>query len=83
MIIATALIFFNACDDSPSGDKKIAMDNMCKKFPMQPDGIVRLSKIKVNPTYLEEYMKYAMEVCIIYTSPSPRDRTRSIMTSSA
>lgn len=29
---------------------------------MQPDGIVRLSKIKVNPAYLDEYMSYAVEV---------------------
>lgn len=35
---------------------------MCEKLPMQPDGIVRLSKIQVNPDYLDEYMKYAMEV---------------------
>ncbi len=35
---------------------------MCEKKPMQSDGIVRLSKIKVNPEYLEEYMKYAVEV---------------------
>lgn len=37
-------------------------DNMCEKLPMSDDGIVRLSKIKVNPDYLDEYMKYAMEV---------------------
>ena len=36
--------------------------NMCKKLPMQPDGIVRLSKIQVNPEYLDEYMKFAVEV---------------------
>lgn len=36
--------------------------NMCEKQPMQPDGIVRLSKIQVNPKYLDEYMKYAVEV---------------------
>ena len=35
---------------------------MCSKQPMQPDGIVRLSKIEVYPEYLEEYMKYAAEV---------------------
>ena len=36
--------------------------NMCEKLPMQPDGIVRLSKIQVNPEYLDEYMKFAVEV---------------------
>ncbi len=29
---------------------------------MQADGIVRLSKIKVNPEYIGEYLKYAVEV---------------------
>ena len=37
-------------------------DNMCEKLPMQADGIVRLSKIQVNPDYLDEYMKFAVEV---------------------
>ncbi len=35
---------------------------MCAKEPMAADGIVRLSKIEVYPQYLDEYMKYAMEV---------------------
>ena len=35
---------------------------MCAKLPMAIDGIVRLSKIEVWPEYLEEYMKYAIEV---------------------
>lgn len=35
---------------------------MCAKEPMASDGIVRLSKIEVYPQYLDEYMKYAMEV---------------------
>lgn len=29
---------------------------------MQPDGIVRLSKIEIYPQYLDEYMKYAAEI---------------------
>lgn len=36
--------------------------NMCAKLPMQPDGIVRLSKIEVYPEYLDEYLKFATEV---------------------
>ena len=36
--------------------------SMCAKEPMAPDGIVRLSKIEVYPQYLDEYMKYAVEV---------------------
>lgn len=35
---------------------------MCAKEPMAADGIVRLSKIEVFPQYLDEYMKYAVEV---------------------
>ena len=35
---------------------------MCPKQPMQTDGIVRLSKIEVHPEYINEYMKYAVEV---------------------
>lgn len=32
------------------------------KETMQPDGFVRLSKIEVDPQWLDEYMQYAMEV---------------------
>lgn len=34
----------------------------CAKLPMSADGIVRLSKVEVDPKYLDEYMKYAAEV---------------------
>lgn len=44
---------------------------MCEKLPMQPDGIIRLSKIQVNPDYLKEYMKYAMEVGTISLETEP------------
>ena len=37
-------------------------NGMCAKLPMATDGIVRLSKIEVYPQYLDEYMKYAIEV---------------------
>ncbi|MGM9796229.1 MAG: flavin reductase [Parabacteroides sp.] len=36
--------------------------HMCAKQPMTSDGIVRLSKIEVYPQYLDEYMKFAVEV---------------------
>ena len=35
---------------------------MCEKDSMSADGIVRLSKIEVYPQYLDEYIKYAVEV---------------------
>ncbi|MDE6279023.1 MAG: antibiotic biosynthesis monooxygenase [Paramuribaculum sp.] len=44
---------------------------MCDKQPMQADGIVRLSKIQVNPDYLDEYMKYAVEVGTISLETEP------------
>ena len=56
-VIAAALILLCACGDSQVNNK-----DMCVKLPMMPDGIVRLSKIQVNPDYLDEYMKYAIEV---------------------
>ena len=55
-----AALFGDKCEatkpkhDNPAG--------MCAKLPMQPDGIVRLSKIEVYPEYLEAYMEYAAEV---------------------
>lgn len=35
---------------------------MCAKQAMQSDGIVRLSKIEVEPQYLDAYMQFAAEV---------------------
>lgn len=35
---------------------------MCAKLPMSSDGIIRLSKIEVDPAYLDEYLKFAKEV---------------------
>ena len=36
--------------------------NMVEKEPISDDGIVRLSKIEVYPQYLDEYLKFAVEV---------------------
>lgn len=66
-VIFTALILFNCCGNSHKKETK----EMCEKLSMQPDGIVRLSKIQVNPKYLEEYMKYAMEVGTISLETEP------------
>lgn len=65
--IVTSLVLLTCCDGSHSKRN----DNMCEKLPMQTDGIVRLSKIQVNPEYLEEYMKYAMEVGTISLETEP------------
>lgn len=58
----------NVCDyvDSTATDK-----NMCDKLPMQHDGILRLSKIRVNPDYLDEYLRYATEVGSISLQTEP------------
>lgn len=37
-------------------------DSMVKKEEMSADGIVRLSKIEVYPKYIDEYLKFAVDV---------------------
>lgn len=44
---------------------------MCAKLPMSADGIIRLSKVEVDPAYLDEYMRYATEVCEISLRTEP------------
>ena len=34
----------------------------CQKETMRPNGIIRLSRIEVYPKYLDEYLKFAIEV---------------------
>ena len=46
-------------------------NQICEKLQMQPDGIVRLSKIKVRPEWLDEYMKYAVEVGTVSLQTEP------------
>ena len=60
LALAAVQAAFTACSDKAEVPTK--ENSMCEKSAMQPDGIVRLSKIRVNPEYLEEYMRYAMEV---------------------
>ncbi len=42
-----------------------------EKQPMQVDGIIRLSRIEVYPEYLDEYMKFAMEVVAVSLKTEP------------
>ena len=65
--VALGLLLLTACCDHRSKED----NDMCKKLPMQNDGIVRLSKIRVNPEYLEEYMKYAVEVGTVSLETEP------------
>ena len=62
LTLATPLLLFSGCGDNNTKEANPQNDNMCGKIPMESDGIVRLSKIQVNPEYLDEYMKFAIEV---------------------
>ena len=73
MKFLSAILFlslFLSCSSRQEGDthkqNKTEMEKknigMCDKQAMAADGIVRLSKIEVYPQYLDEYLKYAVEV---------------------
>lgn len=73
MKFLSAILFlslFLSCSSRQEGEthkqNKTEMEKMnigmCAKQTMASDGIVRLSKIEVYPQYLDEYMKYAVEV---------------------
>ncbi|MDE6582051.1 MAG: antibiotic biosynthesis monooxygenase [Duncaniella sp.] len=59
--LAAVSLMLCACGGHREEESVIKSD-MVDKLPMQADGIVRLSKIKVNPEYIGEYLKYAVEV---------------------
>ena len=51
----------------------------------RPDDLIAVAKASLmtrNSSVIGRNMKYCMD-CLLYTSPSPRDRTRSRMPSSA
>ncbi len=54
-----------------SGTGTAPSATICRKEPMQADGIVRLSKIDVYPEFLETYMEYAKEVGAISLLTEP------------
>ena len=73
MKFLSAILFlslFLSCSSRQEGEthkqNKAEMEKMnigmCDKQTMASDGIVRLSKIEVYPQYLDEYLKYAVEV---------------------
>ena len=54
------------------------------KIDMQKKGIdLLVSHDPSNMNYLTGYDAWSFYYCLLYTSPSPRDRTRSRMPSSA
>lgn len=67
LTIITIMTILTGCDCSQTPTKKEIMD----KLPMQEDGIIRLSKIQVNPEYLDEYIDFAMEVGTISLQTEP------------
>ena len=71
LTVVTALILFGACGDSHLKESKSMNADKTEKLAMQPDGIIRLSKIKINPDYIDEYMKYATEVGTISLETEP------------
>ena len=71
IIIMMELAIFNSCNNAHTEGDARQNNNICEKLPMQEDGIVRLSKIQVNPKYLDEYMKYAMEVGTVSLETEP------------
>ena len=42
-----------------------------------------LNRVERTDAYLEKLLDNELKTCLLYTSPSPRDRTRSRMPSSA
>ena len=62
--LLAALLLFGllSCGGTDRETHPSEQPGMCAKEEMAADGIVRLSKIEVWPQFLDEYMKYAMEV---------------------
>ncbi|MDE6295568.1 MAG: antibiotic biosynthesis monooxygenase [Muribaculaceae bacterium] len=71
MVIATAVLSISTVGGHEYNENNRMECNMCDKLPMQSDGIVRLSKISVTPDYINEYMKYAVEVGTISLEKEP------------
>ena len=69
---------------------KILKDAVCEKFEVENDLIYHPNQISIGTGGKQILYNALMatlnpedEVCLLYTSPSPRDRTRSRMPSSA
>ena len=79
-------------DSSKSFDEKIKIDdNLSNRYiDLDPNGyfIIKVDLVE-NKIILEHYLNninddgYALDPCLLYTSPSPRDRQKSRMPSSA
>ena len=59
-----------------------AMPSVGRKFLLAGRGGLNLTHAEPYEQFVQRYAERA-ELCLLYTSPSPRDRTRSRMPSSA
>lgn len=60
ILLAVIIIANNSVYAQKMIDSQLSI--MCEKLPMSHDGIIRLSKLEVEPEYLDEYIKFATEV---------------------
>ena len=63
-----------ACNDS---------DSLTEAELKMPAGDMAFGKVKTGDTIEVHWVHTSCDICLLYTSPSPRDRTRSRMPSSA
>ena len=82
IIILQGAFFYIKLSPFDKADKKIAVNAFEQR---KIDSLKKLSQLKdkvklypFNPNFITDY-----KGCLLYTSPSPRDRTRSRMPSSA
>ena len=62
------------------GKIDVEVSNGRNAFELRERLLERLGALDGTPTYL---LKYTSNICLLYTSPSPRDRSLSRMPSSA
>ena len=65
--------------------KEIEFSNFDAAWNFMTIAVVEIQKMNHHPEWFNVYNKLVIDLmtCLLYTSPSPRDRTRSRMPSSA
>ena len=59
LTLSVTMSALTACTSSAPTEPQAGI---CEKLSMEADGIVRLSKVEVYPEFLEEYVKFAIQV---------------------